>query len=93
MRGPGVSGLCIGEESVDKTVKVDKTLDIKGLSGTRSKVLTYSTLEQMEPGMVLRVITNDVTTKDTIPSLCSEFAYRVLEIKEDGGTIHFIIQK
>lgn len=74
-------------------VKIDKTLDIKGLTCPRPKVLTMKTLEDMEPGQVLRVITNDQSIKQSIPPLCESLGYKVLELTEDTGAICLTIQK
>lgn len=74
-------------------VKIDKTLDIKGLVCPRPKALTMKTLENMVPGQVLMVVTSDRSTKQSIPSLCASRGYKVLALAEDGGTIYFTIQK
>ena len=73
--------------------RVDKTLDIKGVHAPRPNELTLNTLERMISGQVLQVITNDRATKTTIPSLCSEHGFILLEIKDDRGTLYFTIRK
>lgn len=74
-------------------IRVDKTLDIKGIQLTRLQELTRDTLEMMYSGQILRVITDDMTTKNTIPSLCDTNGYILIEIEENGGIIYFTIKK
>lgn len=74
-------------------LKIDKTLDIKGLVNPRPTIITEHTLREMNPGQVLRVITNDVSTKRSIPELCKGRGYKLLELQEEAGALCFIIQK
>jgi len=50
-------------------------------------------LDTMQPGQSLRVITNDRTTRQSIPELCVSCGYRLLESLEEQGTLYFTIQK
>ena len=74
-------------------LKTDKTLDIKGLVNPRPTIITDHTLKEMDAGQVLRVITNDVSAKRSIPELCQGRGYKLLELLEEAGTLYFIIQK
>lgn len=74
-------------------LKTDKTLDIKGLIHPRPGIITEHTLGEMEPGQVLRVITNDAGAKQSIPELCRGRGYKLLELLEDAGTLYFTIRK
>lgn len=74
-------------------VKVDKTLDVKGLVCPRPMVMTMNTLKAMEKGQVLHVIANDSSTKHTIPALCERAGYKLVEMKDESGNINFVIQK
>jgi tRNA 2-thiouridine synthesizing protein A len=73
--------------------KFDKILDVKGLVCPVPTVMTSQTLKEMKKGTALKVITNDMTTKDSIPSLCTDKGYNILDIKEEDGLIYFIIRK
>lgn len=73
--------------------KADKTLDVTGLSCPRPKAITMSVLDTMEPGQSLRVITNDRSTRQSIPELCVSCGYRLLESAEEKGMLYFTIQK
>ncbi len=74
-------------------VKINKVLDLKGLVCPRPMNMTMSTLKLMEKNQVLKVICNDSTTKHSVPGLCERGGFRLLELKEEGGVISFIIQK
>ncbi len=74
-------------------LKADKTLDIKGLAGSKPKAITENTLKSMGPGQVLMVIATDRTTKQSIPPLCEALGCSLLEVKEDAGTLYFAIQR
>ena len=71
----------------------DKTLDIKGLVRPRPAIVIAMTMDQLEPGQVLSVITNDAAARETVPALCAERGYALLETTNEGGTLRFTIQK
>ncbi len=73
--------------------KVDKTLDVRGLVCPRPKVIAEHTLEKMESGQSLCVITNDMSTKQSIPLLCESLGYEILDCSMDGGVLYFTIRK
>ncbi|MEE8328767.1 MAG: sulfurtransferase TusA family protein [Thermodesulfovibrionia bacterium] len=74
-------------------VRIDKVLDVKGLICPRPMIMTMSTLKSMERGQVLRIISNDKTTKHSIPGLCERTGFRLIEMKEENGVINFVVQK
>ena len=74
-------------------VKADKTLDIQGLIHPRSRVVIEMTMTGLVPGQTLTVITNDINTKESVPSLCSHRGYTLLEAQEEGGTFSYTIRK
>lgn len=74
-------------------VRIDKVLDVKGLICPRPMIMTMSTLKSMGKGQVLRIISNDKTTKHSIPGLCERTGFRLLEMKEEADMISFVIQK
>lgn len=74
-------------------VKIDKTLDVRGLAGPRTSALTIQTLEAMHDGQVLRVIADDRKSRNAIPLMCETCGHRILELKQEAGTVTFTIQK
>jgi len=56
-------------------------------------VMTGKALKEMKKGKFLQVITNDMTTKKSIPLLCAEEGYKLIELKEKDGLLYFTIRK
>ena len=71
----------------------DKTLDVQGIAGLRVRTLTLETLELMERGQVLKVITADKDSKKEIASLCREEGYLLLDEVLDGPRYSFLLQR
>lgn len=78
---------------MSKEIRVDKILDVKGLSCPGPTVLTMKALEGMKKGKVLQVIANDTSTRLAIPSLCRNTGYELLAFREEEGILHFFIKK
>jgi len=74
-------------------VKADKTLDIQGLVHPRSRVVIEKTMTGLDPGQTLNVITNDVSTQESVPALCSSRGYTLVEARGEGGTFSYTIRK
>jgi tRNA 2-thiouridine synthesizing protein A len=72
---------------------IDKVLDVKGLLCPVPTVMTSKTLKEMKNGNTLQIITNDMTTKESIPSLCTQEGYTIIELNEKEGLLCFIIRK
>jgi TusA-related sulfurtransferase len=75
------------------TIKVDKTLDIKGLSAQRPAEVTKSILNLMMKGQTLRVVADDAAAKQNIPVLCENLGCIMLSMEEEGGRLYFTIRK
>lgn len=76
-----------------KKKPIDKVLDVQGLPCPTPTIMTVNTLKDMKKSKTLQVITNDMTTKETIPSLCAKEGYELIEVKEENGLLHFFICK
>lgn len=76
-----------------KKRQIDKVLDVQGIPCPTPTVMTVNTLKDMKKSKTLQVITNDMTTKETIPSLCAKEGYELIEVKEENGLLHFFICK
>ncbi len=74
-------------------LRIDKVLDVIGLICPRPMIMTMSALRSMSPGQVLKVICNDSTTRHSVPGLCERSSFKLLEMKDESGTISFVIQK
>jgi len=76
-----------------KKKQIDKILDVQGLPCPTPTVMTGNTLRAMKKGMILQVITNDMTTKETIPSLCAKDGYELIEVREENGLLYYVVSK
>jgi len=74
-------------------LKADKTLDIQGLVHPRSRIVIETTMSRLDPGQMLKVITDDMSAKESVPALCSYLGYKLLEVGREGRAILFTIQK
>ncbi len=74
-------------------VKIDKTLDMKGLTTSRLNEFIISVMETMTKGEVLRVITNELKAKELFPNVCREKGYEIIKVDEEPGVFTFTIQK
>ena len=72
---------------------IDRVLDTRGLLCPQPTVMTMNTLNEMKPGQVLEVISNDENAKEAIPSLCADKGCKMFSMTENDGLIHFIIIK
>ncbi len=76
-----------------KKKKIDRVLDVRGLLCPVPTVMTGKTLKEIKKGKTVRIITNDITTRQSIPSLCEQEGYEFLELIEEDGLINFIVKK
>ncbi len=73
-------------------IRVDKILDVKGLSCPGPAVLTMKALEGMKKGGVLKVIADDSGMMAAVPLLCRNSGHELLDLWEEDGTIYFFIK-
>ncbi len=74
-------------------VKVDKTLDVKGLVCPMPVLKTKKALDEIESGQILKVVATDVASKADIPALIERLGHELLQLKEADGMITFLIKK
>ena len=73
--------------------KIDRVLNLSGLLCPNPNLIAAKKLEDMNPGEILEVVCSDKSVKVTIPALCREGKYDLVETREKKGLIHFIIRK
>ena len=71
----------------------DKTLDVQGIAAVRVRTLARETLELMERGQVLNVVTTEKDAKKGLVALCREEGYFLLDEVLDGPRYSFLIQR
>lgn len=79
--------------SSDPEQEIDCTLDVRGLICPLPVLKTKQTLDRMDPGQVLKVISTDPDAESDIPRLFKRLGHSVLDIRKAGGTFTFLIRK
>jgi len=74
-------------------IKPDPVADTKGLQCPRPLLNAKQMLESMKDGQILDVISNDLSTKTTFPAYVKRSGDELLEIVEDGASIHLYVKK
>ena len=74
-------------------IKADQVLDVKGQRCPRPLLMTKQTLKTMQPGQVLQVIADDISTKLTFHSFLERSGDELLDEHQDGMVIHYYIKK
>ena len=54
---------------------------------------TLEAMEQLKPGEILEIISDCPQSINNIPVDAKNYGYKVLDIKQDGSTIYYWIQK
>ena len=71
----------------------DKTLDYLGMKCPMPVLKTKKELKNLASGKVLEVIVDDVGAKKDIPALLRKTGDELVELKEEGSKLIFIIKK
>ncbi len=74
-------------------IKADLVVDTKGLECPRPLLKAKQTLEGMQAGQILEVISNDSTIKQTFTAYTRRSGDEILAIHEDGAVIHCYVRK
>jgi len=71
----------------------DKTLDYLGMKCPMPVLKTKKELKNLASGQILEVIVDDVGAKKDIPALLRKTGDELVELKEEGSKLIFIIKK
>ncbi len=74
-------------------IKVDKTLDAKGLHCPMPVLKTKKALDEMTAGQILEVITSDPASKSDIPAFLERVGHSLIEASEQKSVFSFLIRK
>ena len=74
-------------------IRPDQVLDAKGLRCPMPLLRTKKALDTLQPGQILKVLATDPVSKADIPALLKRLGHELLELKEEGGVITYIIKK
>jgi tRNA 2-thiouridine synthesizing protein A len=72
---------------------VDKTFDYTGLKCPIPVLKTKKELKNLASQQVIKVISDDVGAKKDIPALLNKIGDELIEVKEEGKKLIFIIKK
>lgn len=73
--------------------KIDKVLNISGLQAPQSTFLLTKTLEKVQPGGLLEIISQEKKLMENIPGEFEDTSYRIVEVKEKNGLVYYTIVK
>ncbi len=79
--------------STETDIKVDQTLDAKGLSCPLPILKTKKAVEALTKDQVLKVVTTDPGSKNDMASWAKRTGNEVLKIEEGAGAFTFYIKK
>ncbi len=74
-------------------IKVDQTLDAKGLSCPLPILKTKKAVETLSKDQVLKVETTDPGSKNDMASWAKRTGNEILKVEEGSGTFTFYIKK
>ena len=73
--------------------KMDRVLNLSGQPCPNPSLITAKKLEDMKQGETLEVVCSDKCVKVSIPALCRQENYELVETREGRGLLYFIIRK
>ena len=71
----------------------EKTIDTKGKKCPMPVLMTKKELRKMNSGETLELLADDVGALKDVPALIKKTGDTILETKQDGENITFLIQK
>jgi len=73
--------------------KIDKVLNISGLQQPQSMFLITKTLEKVQPGDLLEIVSPEKRLMENIPQEFEDISYRIVEVREKNGLVYYTIVK
>jgi TusA-related sulfurtransferase len=73
--------------------KIDKILNLDGLQPPQSIFLIRKTLEKVEQGGTVEIVSREKEILQGIPRLFENTSYALVEIKQEHGLVHYTIIK
>ncbi len=74
-------------------MKVDKTMDLKGLPCPMPVVKVSKGIKEVQVGQVLEAITTDPGALADFPAWARTSGNEILQTEQEGGTIKFYIKR
>jgi len=76
-----------------EVIKIDQTIDLRGVSCPLNYVKTKLKLEGMEVGQVLEVLLDDGESIVSVPRSAKDDGHEILEAKQIGGHFQVLVKK
>jgi tRNA 2-thiouridine synthesizing protein A len=74
-------------------MKVDKTVDYKGLSCPMPIVKIAGAIKEIEVGQVLEMLADDPGSKADMAAWAKQTRHELLETREEGGVYKFYVRR
>ena len=78
---------------MEKNEKVNKVIDLRGISCPWSILKAKSQLIAMEPGEVLEVLASDPMMFEDFPKVLGQSGHHLIEINEQQGYSRFYVRR
>lgn len=78
---------------MSEDIKVDKTLDLKGLACPMPVVKVSKGIKEIDVGQVLKAVTTDPGSLTDFPAWAKTSGNEILKSEQDGSEINFYIQR
>ncbi len=75
------------------TLRIDKTIDLRGTPCPLNWVKTKLRLEEMEPGMVLEVIVDEGSPASNVPRSVQSEGHSILETDHLADGVRIVIER
>lgn len=78
---------------MDENIKVDKTMDLKGLPCPQPVIKVSKGIKEIGIGQVLEAITTDPGSLSDFPAWARTSGNEILKTEQEGGLIRFLIKR
>jgi len=74
-------------------IKVDKTMDLKGLPCPQPVIKVSKGIKEIEVGQVLEAVTTDPGSLSDFPAWARTSGNEILKTEQEAGVIRFLIKR
>jgi TusA-related sulfurtransferase len=78
---------------MSEDIKVDKTMDLKGLACPMPVVKVSKGIKDVEVGQVIKAVTTDPGSLTDFPAWAKTSGNEILKSEQEGSEINFYIQR
>ena len=78
---------------MSEDIKVDKTMDLKGLACPMPVVKVSKGIKEVEVGQVIKAVTTDPGSLTDFPAWAKTSGNEILKSEQEGNEINFYIQR